>query len=88
MKLKIKLLVRNRHGLHARPAMEIVKLLQNCKSEVSFTLGKVTINAKSIMGILSLAATRNSDILATIEGEDASETEKKLIGAFSGELGE
>lgn len=73
-------------GLHARPATAIVKLLQNCKSEVLFRYKKETINAKSILSILMLAARRNSKITIDVEGEDAEETLAKLTKAFENQF--
>lgn len=85
-KLTSKVLVKNKMGLHARPATAIVKLLQNCKSEVLFRYKKETINAKSILSILMLAARRNSKITIDVEGEDAEETLAKLIKAFENQF--
>ena len=48
--------IKNIQGLHTRPATYIVKLLQNTKSEVLFTYKDLTINAKSILSLLMLAA--------------------------------
>jgi len=75
-------------GLHTRPAMEIVKLLQNCISQVTFTYRKMTVNPKSILGILMLEARKNAVITVTVEGQDANETMAKLTGAFAQEFGE
>jgi phosphocarrier protein len=83
-----KVRVQNALGLHTRPATAIVKLLQNCKSDVAFTHKKETINAKSILSILMLAAKKNSTILITMEGEDAEEMMKKLEEAFANKFGE
>ena len=85
-KLTSKVLVKNKMGLHARPATAIVKLLQNCKSEVLFRYKKETINAKSILSILMLAARRNSKITIDVEGEDAEETLAKLTKAFENQF--
>lgn len=82
MKLSQKVQVKNKLGLHTRPATMIVKLLQRSKSHVEFRCRKETINAKSILSILMLAATKNSNITITVEGEDAEDTMKKLINAF------
>lgn len=82
MKLEHQVVVRNKEGLHARPATAIVKLLQNCKSQVTFKYKKETINAKSILNILMLAANKNAKISIEVEGEDAEETLSKLIKAF------
>jgi phosphocarrier protein len=88
MKLVRKLKIKNRLGLHTRPAAAIVKLLQPFKSSVSFTYRTETINARSIMSILMLAAKKNTQLTITIEGEDASITMERLISAFEAEFGE
>lgn len=75
-------------GLHARPATQIVQLLQGCKSSVAFTYRKETVNARSIMSILMLAAKRNSQLVITVEGEDAEETMEKLTHIFETRFGE
>lgn len=88
MKLVHKVQVKNPMGLHTRPATMIVKLLQNCKSDVQFTHKKLTINAKSILSILMLAAKKNSKITISIDGDDAQETLNGLIEAFDMQFGE
>jgi len=88
MKLTRELRVKNRLGLHARPATYIAKLLQPCTSSVSFTTEKETINAKSVLGILMLAATKNTKIDVTIEGEDAEHVMNLVITAFENRFGE
>ncbi len=88
MKVSSKVKVMNSLGLHARPATAIVKLLQETKSSVSFTYQNETINAKSIMSILMLAAAKNSVIKVDIEGDDAEEVMNKLSLAFQQGFGE
>jgi phosphocarrier protein HPr len=88
MKLVRKVRVKNGLGLHTRPATLIVKLLQNCKSDVNFSYKRETINAKSILSILMLAARKNSQITMTIEGEDANEVMERLVSAFDSSFGE
>lgn len=88
MKLKRKVQVKNSLGLHTRPATLIVKLLQNSNSDVHFTHKKQTINAKSILSILTLAAAKKSSITITIEGEDAEKTMEDLVQAFESQFGE
>lgn len=88
MKLIQKVPIRNKMGLHTRPATTIVKLLQNVKSDVTFTYRDDTINAKSILSILMLAATKNSKITITVEGEDAEQVMQSLVSAFENEFEE
>lgn len=87
-KLIRKVQVKNIMGLHTRPATTIVKLLQNSKCDVTFSYKKDTINAKSILSILMLAAKKNSKITITVDGEDADETMDSLITAFENRFGE
>ncbi len=88
MRLVRKVKVKNVLGLHTRPAASIVKILQGRKSSVFFTHKNETINARSIMGILMLAARKNAVIEILIEGEDAEPTMQHLLAAFEMEFGE
>jgi phosphocarrier protein HPr len=88
VKLVQKVQVKNRLGLHTRPATMIVKLLQHAKSNVQFTCRKETVNAKSILSILMLAAKRNSRITITVDGTDAEEIMGQLVDAFDKQFGE
>lgn len=82
MKLLRKVKVKNSLGLHTRPASVIVRILQESKSSVFFTCRKETVNAKSIMSLLTLAACKNSLITIEAEGEDAELILGKLEEAF------
>lgn len=90
MKISKKVKVTNRLGLHTRPATTIVKMLHNCRSQVSFTHQKKTVNAKSLLNILMLAAPKNSAITITVEGAESevSPTMDLLVHAFSTGFGE
>ncbi len=88
MKVCRKVKVKNALGLHARPATMIVKLLQTSRSSVSFAYKKETINARSIMSILMLAANKNSQIVITVEGHDAEDVMNQLVEAFENAFGE
>lgn len=88
VKLTTDVQILNPMGLHTRPATEIVKLLLPFKSHVFLTYRKETVNARSILGILMLAAGKNTKIKITVDGEDAEETLKKLVDAFASRFGE
>lgn len=88
MKITRQLQIKNPMGLHTRPAIAIVKLLQSCKSDVFFTHKKEKVNAKSILSLLMLAAGRDSNITIEVTGEDADATMEKLVDAFENEFGE
>ncbi len=82
MRVTKTLKVKNSLGLHIRPAMKIVKLLQNSKCQVHFTYKKETINARSIMSILMLAAKKDAKIVVTVIGPDAQDIMNKLKKHF------
>ena len=65
------LLIVNRLGLHARAAAQLVKAANQFSSEIMIEKEGEQINAKSIMGILMLAAARGSRITVVTDGEDA-----------------
>lgn len=83
-----KVRVKNDLGLHTRPATLIVQALRSCKSSVTFTHKKETVNAKSILSILMLAVQKNAQLTITVEGEDAEETMNSLLNLFEERFGE
>jgi len=88
VKLIEKMQVKNSMGLHTRPATYIVKLLRDFKSDVFFTYKKETVNARSILSLLMLAAKKNGRITVTVEGEDAQEVMEQLKIAFENKFGD
>ena len=73
-----KVQIRNRLGLHARPAAEFVKLAGTFTAEVRLTKGDLEVNGKSIMGVLMLAAEQGTELLIDARGTDASEAAEAL----------
>jgi phosphotransferase system HPr (HPr) family protein len=71
--------IKNPLGLHARPAMEIVRILQHSRSTVFVTHENRTIDARSIISLLSLAAPQDAELTISVEGEDAHLTMKNLL---------
>lgn len=65
------LIIQNRLGLHARPAALFVQTANQFKSEILVQKGKNTVNGKSIMGVMTLAAGRGSQIKIKATGVDA-----------------
>lgn len=63
----------NEKGLHTRPSTELVKCASKFKSNVFLTLDEMTVNAKSILGILMLAASKGTKIEMEATGADAQE---------------
>jgi len=63
--------LKNSRGLHARPAAMLVSAAKEFKSEITFSKDSDTVNAKSIMGVLMLAAPTGANISIRANGEDA-----------------
>lgn len=77
-KVTRKVLIKNKQGLHARPAALFVQLANRFDSLITVSKDKEQINGKSIMGILMLAAEKGSYIEIIAEGNDAEEAIKEL----------
>lgn len=58
-------------GMHARPAAEFVKIATRFKSKVDVQRDELSVNGKSIMGVMMLAAEQGSSLLIRVEGADA-----------------
>lgn len=78
-----KVVIKNKSGLHARPAAIFVQTANKYDSEITVRKGKQSVNGKSIMGIMMLAAERGSKIVIAAVGDDANaavnELEKLLL---------
>ncbi len=80
--------VANRLGLHARPSAKLSAVASKFASEVWLSKGSRRINAKSIMGVMMLAAARGSTLVVEAEGPDEREAVaalQELIGSGFGE---
>lgn len=64
------LIVKNRAGIHARPAAMIVKVANKFHSDLYMEKDDIKINGKSIMGVITLGAGFKSEIMISCEGED------------------
>lgn len=71
--------ITNDTGLHARPATLLVKKASSFKSDVSIEANGKKVNAKSLIGILSLGATKNTEITIITSGEDEANAAQELV---------
>ena len=78
----------NKLGIHARPAAEIVKTAGKFKSSITIVRDDLEVNAKSIMGVMMLAAEFGSTILLRAIGEDAEAALDALATCIAGKFGE
>lgn len=81
----------NKFGLHARPAMQFVELANRFASGIEVSKGELTVDAKSIMSVMRLAATKGTILKISADGADAGEALDalaELVAAGFGEMGE
>jgi len=69
----------NKYGLHARPAMQLVELANKYNSKVDVSNGSLTVDAKSIMSVMRLAATKGTTLRIVADGSDAPEAVARLV---------
>ncbi|MBS3995173.1 MAG: HPr family phosphocarrier protein [Alkaliphilus sp.] len=80
--------INNPTGLHARPATLIVKEASKYKSHISLAHGTHEINAKSIMGIMSMGLSMGSEVDIIAEGVDEHEALEGIVVLFESNFGE
>lgn len=69
----------NDKGLHTRPSTELVKCATAFRSRVTLEYGGVSVNAKSLLGILMLAAARGAKVTVEAVGDDAEEAVRSIL---------
>jgi phosphocarrier protein HPr len=78
----------NKLGIHARPAAEIVKTAGKFKSSITIVRDDLEVNAKSIMGVMMLAAEFGSTVALRAIGEDADAALDALAAVIANKFGE
>jgi phosphocarrier protein HPr len=78
----------NKLGLHARAASRLVNCASGYASEIRLVKGARAVNAKSIMGVLTLAAAKGSELLIEAEGADQQQALAALTTLIEGRFGE
>ena len=78
----------NEAGIHARPAAEIVKTAAKFRAEVTISKDGLDVNAKSIMGVMMLAAECGSTVMLSAEGDDADAALAAIAAVIESGFGE
>lgn len=71
--------IKNRRGLHARAAAKFVKIVEQRAADIKVSKDDMEVGGSSIMGLLMLSASQNSDIKIAASGEGAAETLAELV---------
>lgn len=72
------IIIKNKQGLHARPAALFVQIANKFNCDIVITKGRQKVNGKSIMGIMMLEAGSGSKITVTAKGDDAEQAMQEL----------
>lgn len=86
--IKTKIKIINKLGLHARASAKFVSTASRFQSQIEVSKNSQTINGKSIMGVMTLAATKGSELILQIEGPDEVEMEKAIVSLINNFFGE
>jgi len=86
--VEAKVLIKNKVGLHARPAALFVQTANKFKSTITAIHGDRKANAKSILNVLTLGADQGAELILQAEGEDAQEAIQALIDLIESNFGE
>jgi len=81
-----KLIINNETGLHARPASQLVKKAGKFESKIEIVVDEKEVNAKSIMGIMSLGIGKGDQIILRADGSDAESAIENLTEFIEVEL--
>jgi phosphocarrier protein HPr len=80
--------INNKLGLHARASAKLTKLAASFRSEVFMSRNGRRVNAKSIMGVMMLAAGLGTEIEIEIDGEDEAQAMQALVALIGDKFGE
>lgn len=80
--IRRELKVSNRLGLHARATAKLVQLLAGFRSHATLEARGREVNAKSIMGVMLLAAGPGSEVVLRVEGEDEQAAAEAVAALF------
>jgi phosphocarrier protein len=80
--------VTNSHGIHARPAAEIVKTAARFTSHITLVRDDLEVNGKSIMGVMMLAAECGASVTVRADGADAEHALDELAALIASRFGE
>ena len=81
-------LIINKLGLHARASAKLTQLASSFKCEVMLSRNQRRVNAKSIMGVMMLAAAKGTTIGIETNGEDEAEAMRVILNLVNDQFGE
>ncbi len=86
--IKTRITINNKLGLHARASAKLTKLATGFKSEIWMSRNGRRVNAKSIMGVMMLAAGLGAEVEIETEGEDEQAANDAIVALIEDKFGE
>ena len=86
--IQTKITVINKLGLHARAATKLANLTKRYGCKISAGLDRVTVDAKSVMSLMLLAASKGTELIFEFEGDDQQEAQDAVTALFADYFGE
>jgi len=80
--------ITNKRGLHARASAKVVEAAARFQSEITIVKDGSRVNARSIMGLMMLAASLGSEIGIEVQGPDADDAMKAMLALIEAKFGE
>jgi phosphocarrier protein len=80
--------IKNRYGLHARAAAKLVKAAEAFKSDLTMVKDDSMADIRSLLSLLSLGCSCNSQVILTASGEDASDAMSAILAIINDRFGE
>ena len=80
--------IANKLGLHARAAAKLVTMASGYSSDIDIARNDQSVNGKSIMGVMMLAASKGTELVIRTSGDDEQEAADKLAKLFAEKFGE
>lgn len=83
-----KVIIKNKSGLHARPASVLVRIANGFKSDIYIKKDSATVSAKSIMGVLVLGVSKDNEIIVQADGSDEVEALEAIVKMIKSKFNE
>lgn len=85
---KTKVVVLNKLGLHARPCALLAKTANQYKSTLLLESNGRTVDAKSILGLMTMAMPKGGELTVIADGDDEADATARIVQLFSDRFGE
>jgi len=86
--LRARVIIPNKRGLHARASAKVVEASARFQSDIHIIKDGTSVNGRSIMGLMMLAASIGSEVEITATGPDAAEAMKAILALVEAKFGE